>query len=314
MYPRNVGTQVARSAFGRRAAARAALAAGAAGPLLGLVSRRTGWAAPAPDAATTPLLVGPLWLAEHLGDPNLRVVDVRAQEKYDAGHIPAAINLFALDLDVVDDRKVSNLKPADQVAQLLGALGIGDGHQVVVYDDARTVWAARVFWALDYLGHSAASILDGGWPRWMADGGSISLEAPRLPAATFTPAADPAKLAQRDDVLAAIGAPGRVIVDSLPAATYQAGHVPNAINVPWDQSLAGDAPDALLKPAEALRELYADAGVTPDRAVITYCGAGVVSAQGYFVLRLLGYPQVRLYDSSWQEWGQDPTVPIEKGS
>jgi thiosulfate/3-mercaptopyruvate sulfurtransferase len=258
-----------------------------------------------------PLLVGPLWLAERLGDPNLRVVDVRAREQYDAGHIPGAIGVPALDLDSVDERKVSNLKPADQVAQLLGARGIGDGHQVVVYDDARTIWAARVFWALDYLGHAATSILNGGWPRWTADGGAVSTEPPRLPAATFTPTADAAKLARRDDLLNSIGAAGTAIVDSRPAEMWRAGHVPSAVSVPWDLSMNGDLPDALLKDEAALRDLYASAGVTPDREAITYCGAGVWSAQGYFVLRLLGYPKVRLYDSSWQEWGQEPGLPID---
>jgi thiosulfate/3-mercaptopyruvate sulfurtransferase len=301
-------TRAAGAAFARRA-----VVGGAATALLALAGRRTGWAAavPAQEPGTAPLLVDAGRLAERLGDPGLRVLDVRARDKYDAGHLPTAVHVLPLDLDAVDERQVSNLKPADEAAQLLGALGVGDGHQVAVYDDSQTFWAARVFWALDYLGHPAVAVLDGGWPRWAATGRPSSVEVPSLPAATFTATPDPAKLAGRDEVLAGIGAHGTAIVDSRPTDVWRAGHVPGAVSLPWSESVAGAEPEALLKAPAELQELFAGAGVTPDREVITYCGAGVWSAQSYFVLRRLGYPRVRLYDGSWQEWVQDPALPVE---
>jgi thiosulfate/3-mercaptopyruvate sulfurtransferase len=239
------------------------------------------------------------------------VVDVRAREKYDAAHLPPAVHVFPLDLDAVDERKVSNLRPADEVARLLGALGVDTDHHVVLYDDAQTFWAARVFWALDYLGHPAVSVLDGGWPRWAATGRPVSAEVPSHPLATLIATPDPARLAGRDDVLAGIGAPGTAIVDSRPTDVWRTGHVPGAVSLPWSESLVGPEPEALLKAPAELLEQFTRAGVTPDREVITYCGAGVWSAQSYFVLRLLGYPRVRLYDGSWQEWVQDPALPVE---
>jgi len=297
---------------------RRTLGLGAAGGLLALAG--CGPAGPATPATPAPLaparsaapqlLVETGGLRQRLGDPALRVLDLRERPAYEAGHVPGALHLLPRDLDAVDERKVTNLKPAGETAALLGGLGVGSDHHVVLYDDAQTVWAGRVFWALDYLGHPRVSVLNGGWPEWAAAGGPATPEAPDFPAATFAAGPDGTKVADRDYILAHMGQDSVVLCDARPAEAWRAGHVPGAANVVWSDGLAGPEPTALLKQVQAIHELYAGAGVTPDKEIITYCGSGAWSAQAYFALRLLGYPRVRLYDGSWQEWSQDAALPV----
>jgi len=277
------------------------------------------------------------WLAEHLDDPSVRVVDARydvrptsdgsfravsGREAYEQDHIPGAVFVdFASDLaDPEDDIPLNILSP-DRFEALMGRMGIGNDSTVVVYDDSGGTWAARLWWALRYYGHDAARVLNGGLTKWIAEGRPLESPTPAPPAATFVAKVRPALKATCDDVRQAIRSQDVRIVDALPAEfysgearlypTHRAGHIPTARNVPAPTNL--DPATQTLLSAEELARLWRKAGLEPDQRVITYCGAGAYGAYDLFVLYVLGHERVSLYDGSWMEWGANPELPVETG-
>jgi thiosulfate/3-mercaptopyruvate sulfurtransferase len=268
------------------------------------------------------LLVESDWLADHLQDNNLRIVDVRAPAKYQETHIPGAINLTTGALDHMVNEFVRDARPAGEVAEIVGAAGIGDDHHVVIYDDNRSVIAARLFWVLDYYGHSRLSILNGGYPKWTAENRAVTRQAPRFEAATFSATPDPTKVADKDYILANMGEDSVALCDARTPGEYtgedvrrgagRGGRVPGAVNIDWVNSVTGDETPTFKALAD-LKQLYEAAGITPDKEVITYCQSAVRGAHSYYVLKLLGYPRVRNYDGSWQDWSNNQSLPIEQG-
>jgi thiosulfate/3-mercaptopyruvate sulfurtransferase len=276
------------------------------------------------------------WLAAHLDDPSVRVVDLRyyvrmapdgafrgvsGRNAYGEGHIPGAAFVDpAAGLSDPDD-PLSILSP-DRFEALMARLGIGSDSTVVVYDDSGGTWAARLWWALRYYGHDAAKVLNGGLTKWTAEGRPLETRTPTRPAATFRARMRPALRATCDEVTRAIGRPDVCIVDALPQVfysgqarlypTHRAGHIPTARNVPATANV-DPATQTLLPPTELAR-LWGKVGIKPDQRVITYCGAGVYGAYDLFVLYVLGHEKVSLYDASWMEWGATPELPVETGS
>jgi thiosulfate/3-mercaptopyruvate sulfurtransferase len=280
------------------------------------------------------LLVTTDWLAGHLDDATLRIVDIRGiirppsapqpwyeanRAAYDAGHIPGAVFVDWL-RDIVDPSAPVKMTVAraDQFAALMGRLGIGDGHEVIVYDDSGHL-APRLWWALHYYGHPAVRVLDGGWTKWVAEGRPVTTVRPPHPPARFTARVTPEWRAGIDEVRTRLGDAGLALVDCRSPAEFRGevgrgdkvGRIPGAVNLPVGKLMAGE--HHVWRSDAELRQLFETAGITPDRDVVTYCNAGVSAAIGLFGARLLGYPRARNFAGSWYEWEHDSRNPTETG-
>lgn len=276
------------------------------------------------------------WLAAHLNDPSVRVLDMRysvgvasggsfrgvsGKKAYHQGHIPGALFVDPVS-DLADPEHPLNILSPARFEALMGRLGIGSRSTVVVYDDSGGTWAARLWWALRYYGHDAAKVLNGGLTKWTAEGRRLETRTPAPAAATFGARVRPALRATCDEVRQAIERRDVCIVDALPEPFYtgqarlypnhRAGHIPTARNLPATANI--DLATQTLLPAGELARLWRKVGLKPDQRVITYCGAGVYGAYDLFVLYVLGHKKVSLYDASWMEWGANADLPVETGS
>jgi thiosulfate/3-mercaptopyruvate sulfurtransferase len=278
------------------------------------------WAAAPPAMAAgfanPQLAVSVSWLQQHMNDNGLVVVDARPADAYAKGHLPNAVSLPVTDTFDPDQKKNFPDTKA-KLEALFGSHGIGDSTQVVVYDNGKETPAARLFWTLEYSGHKHVSVLDGGIGAWQAAVGVVDTKSMTPKAATFHAAIDPARMPTRETCTAALGNPGKVVVDARSAAEYRGddvrakrgGHMPGAVNIEWKANFN----DLTLKSADELSEMYATAGVTKDKEVIAHCQTGQRSSVTYLALRLLGYPKVGNYAGSWVEWGNDPDTQIVTG-
>ena len=274
------------------------------------------------------VLVSTDWVAEHLDDPNVRVVESDEDVLlYDMGHIPGAINLD-WHTDLQDQVKRDFLDRAG-FEELMRKNGIGNDTTVVFYGDRNNWYATYTYWLFKYFGHKDARVMNGGRAKWEAEGRPMSRDVPSYPKTTYTAQEPDERIrAYRDDVLKQVesGAPALVDVRSVPEYTgevlhmagyaqegaQRGGHVLGAKSIPW-ATAANE--DGTFKSPDQLREIYGGKGITADRNVIAYCRIGERSSHTWFVLReLLGYPDVRNYDGSWTEWGSMVGVPIAKGS
>lgn len=277
----------------------------------------------------SPLISAPE-LFQHLGDPALRVLDTRyaladplsGRLAYLGGHVPGA--LFAdLETDLSGEVQLSGvggrhpLPDPEKLARWLGEQGVGNGHQVVVYDDpgsGQGFYAAHAWWLLHWLGHSNVRVLDGGWPAYLAAGGAVSTDEAVYPLATFTPQVQAGWLASADEVAAL---PEHVtLLDSRAAGRYRgetepidrkAGHIPGAGHLDWAGSLKSDG---------TFRAAAEQAARFPAGDVVLYCGSGVSASANLLALALAGRepgPGTRLYAGSWSDWVSDDARPVATG-
>jgi thiosulfate/3-mercaptopyruvate sulfurtransferase len=212
---------------------------------------------------------------------------------------------------------------ASALAATMGALGIGDDTLVVAYDDYDHIFAGRLAWALRYYGHAAVRVLDGGWSRWVAEGRATTSEVAAPRSASFTAKAQPALRRSAAEVARALGDPNVLLIDARPADQYagassaaaRAGHIPGARNVPYARLV--DAKTGRFLPREELARALAEAGIDAaalPREVVVYCNGGVSCTVPQNALRLLGRDDVAVYDGSWNEWGNDASLPLRSGS
>ena len=265
------------------------------------------------------LLVSPRELApmiEQREAAPLLVLDLRPPEAYAAGHIPGAIHIDLWGVSLIDTDPAPLNAFMWMIEHVLVVHGVDAATPIIVYDDQSGVRAARAFWFLEYFGHPSVRLLDGGFNAWVAAGLPVTREAEPPPVSAWTGSREQDRLATWREVRDAIDRKEAVILDTRTDGEYtgstlrarRGGAVPGAVHIEWTRNLgaAGD-----FKPATELRQMYEDAGVTPDREVITYCQGGYRAANSYLALRLLGYPRVRVYVGSWKEWGDREGLPIE---
>jgi thiosulfate/3-mercaptopyruvate sulfurtransferase len=274
-------------------------------------------------------LVSAAWLEQHLDDPDLVVLDctvlvepdgsgglrsVNGKASYESGHIPTA-GFADLLGDLSDGGSPLDfaMPSPEQFAAAMEELGVGDNSRVVLYDANGSVWAARVWWMLRWIGFDRAALLDGGLNAWKAEGRELSTEPADRPAGQLTVNLRPELIADRDEVLASIDDDSVTLIDSLPPAHYRGettmyerpGHIPGAVNVPVFSALDETGHYRSLDELAAIFE-----GKREGRA-ITYCGGGIAASSNAFVMTRLGFSDVAVYAASLQEWTADPDNPMQ---
>ncbi len=276
-------------------------------------------------------LVSTEWLAAHLTDPHIRVLDSSfkqpgvtptARADYDAGHIPGAV-YFDIDDVAEPGTSLPHMIPsAERFAEKMAERGIGNDDKVIVYDANGLSSAGRAWWMLRLFGHDNVALLDGGLPKWKREGRPLETATPAIPRRAFTARFNPAMVRDKAAVIANIASKAELVVDARSAGRFDGsaeetwpgrrrGHIPGSRNVPFD--LVTDPQTKQLKDAEALKALFAEAEVPLDAKIVTSCGSGVTACAVAFALHLIGHPGAAVYDGSWSEWGLPDGPPIATG-
>ncbi|MGB3329549.1 MAG: sulfurtransferase [Thermomicrobiales bacterium] len=281
-------------------------------------------------------LVSVAWLVGNIGQPTVRVVDIRgtvatqdlgggrqaaiyagAPEAYAAAHIPGSVFVdWTKDIVDPDNEVKAQIAPPARFKAAMEAIGVGDDTDVVIVDETGGHLATRLWWALRYYGHERVAILDGGFSAWTAAGQAVTTAVAAVPLATFTPSVHPDLVRDRDQVLAQLSERREQIVDARAEGQYsgavqrgsRGGHIPGAINMPT--SLLADD-DGRWKSGEEIAAAARSAGVDLERPIVAYCNGGVTATQLLFGLHRAGAKTYANYDGSWNEWGERPELPVE---
>jgi len=283
-------------------------------------------------------LVETSWLAKHLQDPDLRIVDMRgyvrtvekdgiqeahyvgARDEYEQSHIPGAVYIdWTRDIVDLDDIIKAQIALSEKFSQVMGRIGISDQHLVVAYDaHPASQFATRLWWALKYYGHNKVVVLNGGFPKWQRENLPLNTTIPTYPYATFTPVLQPELRATAVDVLNLLGQPDVALIDARDRGQYSGqvvrkpgrpGHIPGSINIPREELM--DPTTGTFRSNEELKQVFAKAHVLPEQRIVAYCNGGVAATSVLFTLAMLGYPSLTNYDGSWNEWGERQDLPVE---
>ncbi len=277
------------------------------------------------------LLVSTGWLADHLGDANLRIVDIRGHvlpasephphyfnhaDDYAKSHLPGAVFVdWVKEITDPADPRHAQIASPERYADVMRRIGVSDETFVVAYDDANGMFAARLWWSLNYYGHSGVAVLDGGWNKWIAEKRPTTAAIPTIAPSDFVARPNPAIFRSGAQVLARLDGDQQLIDVRSPdefagksSRIDRFGHIPGAVNVPRPTLLA---PDGTLLPPDLLRKHFAAAGIS-DRSsdVVFYCNGGVSASYGLLALRAAGLNGGSVYDGSWKDWGSDESKPI----
>ena len=271
------------------------------------------------------VLVTTDWVAQHLGDASIRIVEVDVDTKaYGEGHVPNATG-WAWDTQLCDTVR-RDIIPQAKFEKLLGDSGIDPDTTIILYGDNNNWFAAWALWQLKVYGHREVKLMNGGRKKWIAEGRELSTETPKAGAKTYNARqpdysiraflpevmkASAERAAQLVDVRSPQEYSGEILAPpGLPETCQRGGHIPGAKSIPWGKACNEDG---TFKSVEELRALYGGSGITGEKPVIAYCRIGERSSHTWFVLKyLLGYPNVKNYDGSWTEWGNLVAAPIEK--
>jgi thiosulfate/3-mercaptopyruvate sulfurtransferase len=279
-------------------------------------------------AATIPdVLVSTDWVAQHLNDTAIRIVEVDVDTAaYDQGHVPNAIAWnWTTELC---DTLVRDIIPPAKFEALMAKSGISNDTTVILYGDNNNWFAAWALWQMKLYGHKDVRLMNGGRKKWLEEGRELTTEAPSVQPASYSASGPDLSLrtflaeamdasANRSKGFVDVRSPdeftGKILAPpGLPETCQRGGHIPGAANIPWGQACNDDG---TFKSYDELKQLYAGKGITGDKPIIAYCRIGERSSHSWFVLKyLLGYDDVKNYDGSWTEWGNLVGVPVEKGA
>ena len=291
-----------------------------------------------PDGYVRPeLIIETAELEARLGEPNLRIIDchifldLRQDGGYDfwsgrdawaERHIPGSVYVDLSD-ELADDHPYLRfmLPPAEQFARVMSGLGVGNGHDVVVYSRGIGYWGTRLFFMFRAFGFDNVRVLNGGYDKWAREGRPLTPQTVRHPPAEFAAVPRAGFIVGLDEVVDALEDPGTSLVNALAPDVHsgmrlvpnyhRAGHIKGSVNV-YAADLA-DSDDRTFKPADELRAYFEDAGVLDSERIVAYCGGGISATTDAFALLLLGHENAAVYDGSMTEWGRDPDLPLEMG-
>jgi len=260
-------------------------------------------------------LVDTAWVAAHADDAAVRIVDMR-MGGYADGHVPGAVPLSPV---AIRDAKAppTFLPTPAAFEEMMRALGISDTTRVVVYDERGGIYAARLWWILNYYGHSNVALVNGGWLKWASEGRPPVTAAPAVARGTFTARPQPRWVATASDVVAAVNKPDVKIVDARTQSEIdgtdlrnirRGGFVASSIPVYWEDLL--DPQQKTFRSADDLARIYETRGILPSHDVIAYCQVGMRASVDLFALHLIGYDKLRNYYGAWEEWGNRDDLPL----
>jgi thiosulfate/3-mercaptopyruvate sulfurtransferase len=257
------------------------------------------------------------WLNDHIEDPEIQIVDAGTAVDYSKGHIRNSVNIGLTDIVRTRLGLPGMCISQDSFEKVLSSNGIDNGTHVIAYDNFGGVFAARLLWTLEYFGHDEVSVFDDSIKGWIDKDGAFTRDVPTIKKTHFVGEVDETRLATKEWILDHWEDDNITFLDVRTSSEFsgktaygkRGGHIPGAVHVHWLDTI--DPTTGRFKSGEDLKSLYENKGIDASKEVVAYCWMGLRASHSYMILRLLGYPNVRVYDASWSEWGELDTVPIE---